>query len=201
MKSITVMLTTIGRPNLIDMLKSLTYELQKQDYLYIFVDGLEYAELTKKIYDTIKDDLICNVKIIVEETNLGYWGHGLRNKHQNNLLGDYIINADDDDIFIEGSFEKIRQIINSDNEEETIYYFQFFNDFKTNKVVWSEPFIAYGNIGTPSGVIPNKPDLFGIWGYRHGGDFDFYSSCNFKKSNFVKEIIYVVRPYDNGFLS
>lgn len=201
MKSITVMLTTIGRPNLSDMLKSLVYELQKQDYLYIFVDGKDYGESAKKIYSEFESEFCCNTQLIVEEVNQGFWGHGLRNKYQNNLLGDYLIHADDDDVFISGAFDKIREIINPDNEMETIYYFQFFHNYKENKIVWSTPNLAYTNIGTPCGVIPNKPNFFGVWGYFHGGDFGFYNSCKFKKDNFVEEIIYVVRPYDNGYLN
>ena len=37
-------------------------------------------------YDLIKiycNDFKCNVIIIIEDENLGYWGHGIRNKHTN----------------------------------------------------------------------------------------------------------------------
>lgn len=193
------MLTTVGRPDLLYMLESLVNELQEQDYLYIFVDGIDNAENSKKIFNSIKDKFICNTIFSVELENKGYWGHGLRNKFQNKLLGDYIIHADDDDVFIKNSFSEIRKSIINDENGETIYFFKFYDNFRFNKVVWRTPNLALGNIGTPCGVIPNKPENFGVWEYRHGGDFDFYNKCKFKNTIFIDKIIYCVKPFERGY--
>lgn len=199
MKSISVMLTTVGRPELLNMLESLINELQEQDYLYIFVDGKNNEDRSKKIFYSVKEKFKCNIICSVEQEVQGHWGHGLRNKYQNKLLGDYIIHADDDDIFLKNSFTEIRNIINNDINQESIYFFKFYDNFKLKKVVWRSPVLSFGNIGTPCGVIPNKPENFGFWEYRHGGDFDFYNSCKFKNNVFIDKIIYCVKPFDRGY--
>jgi len=176
------------------MLLSLVNELKENDTLYIFIDGKENETKTKLMIDEIINLFICEVVITVEESPLGYWGHGLRNKYQSKLKGDYIMHADDDDSYIEGSFDKIRKKINDSINGDVIYFYKFYTNHTHSDFVWRIPTIEFGNIGTPSGVIPNKPENFGEWKYRHGGDFDFYNSCRFKHQEFVNEIIYIVKP-------
>lgn len=193
MKTISVFITTIGRPTLNRMLLSLVNELTEKDTLYIFIDGKDNEAKSKLIINNVVDLFVCEVIIVVEDEQLGYWGHGLRNKYQSQLKGDYIMHADDDDSYIEGSFNKIREKINNSENDDIIFYYKFYTNFSLKYFVWNAPIIALGNIGTPSGIIPNKPDLFGEWGYLHGGDYLFYKSCKFKREEFVDEIIYKVK--------
>jgi hypothetical protein len=194
MKTISVFITTIGRPTLNKMLLSLVNELTEKDTLYIFIDGKDNETKSKLIINEIINSFVCEVIITVEDTPLGYWGHGLRNKYQSQLKGDYIMHADDDDAYIEGSFNKIREKINNSVNDDVIFYYKFYTNFLHKTFVWNHPRLSFGNIGTPSGIIPNKPDLFGEWGYIHGGDYNFYKSCKFEHQEFVDEIIYIVKP-------
>jgi hypothetical protein len=196
---ISVMLTTIGRPCLSHMLESLIDELSTNDFLYIFIDGSENVSSTVDIFKMFKDRFVCNTQIIVEPDKIGFWGHAIRNKYQKQLQGDFIIHADDDDVFIKNSFTIIRNSINDINNKDKIYFFKFYDNFKKNSSVWKIPKLSLNNIGTPCGVIPNIPEKFGEWGYRYGGDFDFYNSCKFETLIFVDEIIYCVKPFDHGF--
>jgi len=196
---ISVMLTTIGRPCLSYMLESLVHELNVDDTLYLFIDGLENVNAAVEIFKKFEGSFVCNTQIIVEPNNLGYWGHGIRNKYQKQLCGDFIIHADDDDVFIKNSFTTIRNNIDDINNKDNIYFFKFYDNFKQNSSVWKVPKLLLNNIGTPCGVIPNVPEKFGNWGYRYGGDFDFYNSCKFETLNFVDEIIYCVKPFERGF--
>src|SRR5680860_231143 len=93
--SLTVFLTTIGRPSLKNMLDSLIDQLNDIDYLYIFIDGPEGKHETKTIIN--KYTFKCQVIVTVHPKNLGHWGHALRNEYQKKLKGDYILHADDDD--------------------------------------------------------------------------------------------------------
>jgi hypothetical protein len=176
------------------MLLSLVNELTEKDTLYIFIDGKDNETNSKLIINEIINSFVCEVIITVEDTPLGYWGHGLRNKYQSQLKGDYIMHADDDDAYIEGSFNKIREKINNSVNDDVIFYYKFYTNFLHKTFVWNHPRLSFGNIGTPSGIIPNKPDLFGEWGYIHGGDYNFYKSCKFEHQEFVDEIIYIVKP-------
>jgi glycosyltransferase involved in cell wall biosynthesis len=195
MKKLSFFLTTIGRPTLTDMLNSLENQLDIDDNVYLFVDGDNYWNDVDKqlnLFKTPKFNLIVNY----EKQNLGFWGCGLRNKYQKNLDGDYILHCDDDDVYIEGSIKKIKD---NHSDDKTINFFKFYTDYSINKFVWTTPKLNLSDIGTPSGIIPNVPENFGTWGYRYGGDFDFYNSCKFNH-NFIDEFIYVVKPRQSGYL-
>lgn len=186
--SITVVLTTIGRVELQPMLKSLEPQLSKIDFLYILVDGSECLTSVKNQLSTL--NFACEVNLICEEKRLGHYGHALRNKYQKNLKGDYILHADDDDVYLKDSFEEIRKHC---IYKDKIVFFRFIQDYKKKMYVWKKPILTYGDIGTPCGLIPNIPEKFGVWEYRHGGDFDFFNSCKFEHL-FVEEFIYCVKP-------
>ena len=51
-------------------------------------------EKVKKYCD---ENIRGQISIIYEDKNLGFWGHGIRNKH-NKLKGDFIFHIDDDEI-------------------------------------------------------------------------------------------------------
>jgi hypothetical protein len=199
MKTISVLITTIGRETLKNMLLSLVNELNENDTLYVFIDGKDNVERANLIINEVVDLFTCEVVVSIETTPLGYWGHGLRNKYQSMLKGDYIMHGDDDDVYIKGSFDKIREKINKSDNDETIFYYKFYTYYQSGFFVWNTPNLALGNIGTPCGVIPNKPELFGEWGNMHGGDYHFYNTCKFKNQEFVDELIYVVKPLNNGY--
>ena len=137
------------------MLESLKEELEKQDFLTIVFDG------TNNNYDIIEkyiqNNFQCTFQLIIEEKNLGFWGHGIRNKHQE-LKGDFIYHCDDDDMIVPGTFYKFRKIC---IHEDTIYIFKIKTE--NNEIIWKEKNIQLMNISTQSGVIPNKINKQGFW--------------------------------------
>ena len=110
--SIHVLLATIGKDSIFGILNCLKNELKENDYLTIVFDA------SKKNYDSVKyfseNNIKAKINIIYEEKNLGYWGHGIRKKH-NQLEGDFVYHIDDDDIIIEDAFEKVRKILKLTN--------------------------------------------------------------------------------------
>jgi glycosyltransferase involved in cell wall biosynthesis len=194
MKRLSFFLTTIGRPTLTDALKSLETQLDENDNVYLFIDGIDYWNLVDKQLENF-EDLKFNLKITYEKQNLGFWGCGLRNKYQNNLDGDYILHCDDDDVYMDDAIEKIKSHCKDD---QSINFFKFYLNYAFNHFVWNAPVLTISDIGTPSGVIPNVPEKFGTWGNRYGGDFDFYNSCKFNH-NFIDDFIYVVKPKQTGY--
>lgn len=193
--SIGVLISTIGKDSLIDMLNSLKNQLSKNDYLYVIVDGLEFHDKVKEILSRFKGYLF-NLNVVYENNNQGYWGHGIRNKYQNFLKGDYILHADDDDIYIDGAIDIIKKSI-SENFGKMLF-FKFYHNYKKNEYVWRVPVLMLNNIGTPCGAIPNIPEKMGTWGYRYGGDFDFYNTCKFEVV-FIDKYIYVVKPKETDY--
>ena len=184
MYSFNVLLTTIGREELKNkMLPSLVNQLNENDYLTIVSDMNHDI-----VIEYLKEfDFKCKVTHIANETTLGYWGHGSRNKYQNNLEGDFILNGDDDDRYADGCFDYIRSVV----KEKKLYIFKHQNG---GGVAWSQHgIVQIGNIGTSCGVIPNNKNL-PDWEYFYGGDGAFYMSLSkMIDYEFIDYVIYKVR--------
>ena len=177
-----ILLTTIGRPSLVTMLDSIIPQLSEEDIVTVVIDGMScYTDTVKAVTKTHS-----RCKFLVNHSNLGHWGHASRNKFQNGLQGDFIINADDDDTFLPDAMEKIRKHCT----EEKLYIFQMnFN----GTLIPKNHKIEFANIGTPCGVIPNTQNLPDWW-LRYGGDFDFYNALSKQMDyEFIDEVIYKVR--------
>jgi hypothetical protein len=182
--SFHILLATICKKSIFRMLNLLKKQLLKTDYLTIVVDGKKY----EKEVDLIKlycKDFICTINIIIEEDNLGYWGHGIRNKH-NDLEGDFIYHIDDDDIIYENTFHIIRKHC---VDTDVIYLFKI--RLENNSIIWKDKRIKKNEISTQSGVIPMHINKEGLWELKYGGDFDFYHNLS-KKYNciYIDKIIY-----------
>ena len=188
--SIHVLMATIGKDSIFNILKCLKNELKENDYLTIVFDA------SKNNYEAVINyvkNINAKVKIIYEEENLGYWGHGIRNKH-NELEGDFVYHIDDDDVIIEGAFNKVRKIM---KDKETMYIFKIISEKK--EVIWKKREIKLNEISTQSGFIPTKFNNKSKWLYKYGGDFNFYKDLEkyinneSKKILFIDEIIYKKR--------
>jgi len=183
MISLNVILTTIGRESLKRMLNSLINQLSENDYLTIISDA-GHSSVRKMLNET---DFKCPVIHISNETSLGYWGHGSRNKYQNHLPGEFLLNADDDDRYTDGAFDKIRGAV----KEKKLYIFRHEDN---GNFAWSIPGkVELGNIGTSCGVIPNTHDL-PDWELVYGGDASFYIAISKKmECEWVDHVIYKVK--------
>lgn len=168
MKSINVLIATLGRETLkTRMLLSLVGQLHERDYLTIVSD--DNHDIVAEYIDCF--NFKCRVTHHRTEKPLGYWGHGIRTAYQNSLEGDYITNADDDDMYVDGAFDYIREVIKKDNK---LYVFKV-KDGETT--LWNFPELAISNVGTSCGVIPNTGNL-PDWGFFWGGDGQFHIDCS-----------------------
>ena len=185
------LLATIGRPSLQRMVESLLPQLRKRDYLTIVFDGPESIKSYDLIwYQKLTNRTSATLSLIVEGKNLGFWGHGIRNKHCL-LPGDFVLHCDDDDVYLPQSLDVIRE---NCVDLETVYVFKM--RMENGEIIPRNTDLCLGNIGTPNGVIPAKLNAACKWGLRHGGDWDFYSDL-FSQANdtlMINEVIYQVRP-------
>jgi hypothetical protein len=182
--SFHVLLATIGKDTIFNILNMLKIQLTELDYLTIVFDGINKSKNIIKVKQ-FTSEFRCNVKIIIEEENLGYWGHGIRNKH-NNLEGDFIYHIDDDDIIFDNTFKIIRNICQDKN---TIYLFKI--KLKNNTIIWKTRNIKLNEISTQSGVIPTQINKEGYWELKYGGDYSFYKKLSEKyRVLFIDKLIY-----------
>lgn len=177
MKQFNVVLTTVGRDTLQRMVDSIAPQLKRWDYLTILWDCQPIAlQINSK----------CQVISLLNPEPLGYWGHASRTKWQSMLPGDYLMNGDDDDVFLPGAMDKIREVCT----EEKLYVFKMIY---AEHEIWKTQVIDLGNIGTPCGVYP--PKNLPSWDLTYGGDCQFYKKLSTQLPvQFVDHIIYEVKP-------
>jgi hypothetical protein len=184
--SFNVLIATIGRPTLQRMLNSLYPQLDAIDCLTIVFDG----HATPPVFDV--SNFKCKVNQYCEPVPLGFFGHGIRNKYASILeKRDFVMHADDDDIYLEDSFYNLRKMIGCNN---TLYITAMI--YNNALIIPRSKYIYVGNIGTPNGIIPYKLNLIGKWNHYYGGDGEFYLTISklAKKTEFLNIIIYRIRP-------
>ena len=182
--SIHVLMATIGKKSIFNILTQLKEQLLETDFLTIVFDGINNSMIADSVKFFCKN-FKCTINIIIEHDNLGYWGHGIRNKY-NDLQGDFIYHIDDDDNIYNDTFDNIRYHC---KDNKAIYIFKIM--LENNSIVWKEKKIKYTKISTQSGVIPVYINKNGYFGLFYGGDYEFYNNLS-KQFNviFIDKLIY-----------
>lgn len=187
-----ILIATGGRSSLKNMLYSLKDELTENDAITIVFDGPQALENSSFELSWIENHR-SKIKIIEQDPNLGFWGHGVRNTYQSILEPNttFIMHADDDDIYNPGSFNKLRKIC---TDPDILYIAKFLIVNKNILVPSQNTEIRKDDIGTPCGIIPFKIANKGVWQPRYGGDFDYYNNIKqfVKEIKFLDTIIYSV---------
>jgi hypothetical protein len=198
--SFNVIVTTAGRDTLSRMLESIAPQLTNVDHLTVISDK-GHEEVAAAV---AKVKCACTVRHIPNPEPLGFWGHGSRSRWQNELPGDYHMNADDDDVYDPNAMATVRRVVDGRLDPPTLYIFHMIR--RWDGVVELIPprgqqTVAIKKIGTPCGVYRKIPDL-PPWHGSYGGDGGFYVALSqrVKEVKFVPEVIYQVRQ-DEDLLS
>ena len=185
--SFHLLLPTIGRRTIFRMLNSLKYQLDSCDSLTIIYDGIQYTTNLNEVKIYTKD-FKCKINIIVNNENLGYYGHAIRNKY-NKFQEDFVFHIDDDDHLVPNIMTHIRNTCVCKN---TIYLYKCI--WGNQQQMWNKPEIKLSNISTQCGIIPSQFNDKAIWELIIGGDFEFYNQlCNKYNHIFVDKIHYIMR--------
>lgn len=182
----SILIATIGRPGLQNMLNSLSPQLSERDCLTVVFDGKTEIPTT---FDFSK--FKCKINLFNEPVALKFWGHGIRNKYASILeRRDFIMHADDDNIYTSDAFNIIRSCVSN---TDTLYVFKMLFEDRLFPV---KHLIKEGNIDTSMGVIPYELNKKGEWLYRYGGDGAFYEKiAKFAKNiTYYDKCIYIIRP-------
>lgn len=193
--SFHILISTAGRPTLKNLLDSLKDELTESDAITIVFDGAGATE--KAGYDeSWFSGHMSQHTVIVQNPNLGagIGGEPIRTKYQTLLKPEttYIMHADDDDEYIKGSFEKLRNVC---SDPEVLYIAKMkYSDTPGLVIPRQNDYIVQDDIGTPNGIIPFHSAGKAEWGMRYGGDFDYYNALqtSVKEVVFLDLIIYTV---------
>jgi len=193
-----ILICTAGRENLKIMLDSLKGQLSENDAITIIFDG---QDALKK--STMTDDWIsefkCPIKKIEQVPALGFWGHGARNMYQGKLepKTTFVMHADDDDTYIENSFNILR---NKCTDQNKLYIARMTssNNYmnRTKYIPKNNSLEIYGgNIGTPCGIVPFDVVGKSQWGHNYGGDYNYFNGLKDKVTGieYLSDAIYKVR--------
>lgn len=184
--SFNVLLATVGRSSLQIMLYSLSAQLNPIDCVTIVFDNTSDVPT----FDFSK--FRCKVNIHCEPVKLGYWGHGIRNKYASLLeKRDFIMHADDDDIYPSDCFELLRKdCINPD----TLYIGKAIH--KNGHITRNQNCLNIIDCGTTSGIIPYELNKCGTWGLVVGGGGMFNKQLEqmARCIQYTSYITYIIRP-------
>ena len=186
MTSFNILIATIGRPTLQNMLNSLKDQLKEQDCITIVFDGVD------SIPEFDISNFKCKINQYNEPNSLGYWGHGIRTKYSCLIdKKDFVLHADDDDTYLPYVFDNLRNIC---LDKDSLYIGKMITACR--RILPETNEIKRNNIGTPCGIIPYNINKHTIWPFEWGGDGMFYEEIS-KKSNqisYLDVILYKVRP-------
>jgi len=189
-----ILIATNGRPSIRNLLDSLEDELLYEDAITIVFDGPEAYARSGYSSGWVSSH-VCNVNVFVEPENTGVWGHKIRNKYVSILQQKttFIMNADDDDVYINGAFSKLRR---SCVDKNTLYIAKMTYENNTSLVIPRQNnHIIKNDIGNPNGIIPFDLANKGVWGYTYTGDYEYYTSLSphTPSIKFIDDVIYLVR--------
>ncbi len=184
MYSFNIVCTSIGRQTLPRLIDSFKDQLTENDTFTIISD-INHDFITEVLS---KYDFKFNVNHYKNEgERVWKYGHPLLNKHMNNLNGDFIMFADDDDRYTPEAFNEIRKNVTDKNK---LYIFKHKWGADIN---WKLKDFTIGNVGKCMGVIPNTHDL-PMFREDVFGDVYFYEEIGKRfESEFIDHIIYKVR--------
>lgn len=181
MPTFHVFIASIGRRSLQRMIDSLKQQLHTCDHVTVVFDGVPAIPI---------DSSGSSFQLHIEEQipALGSWGHGIRNAYARKLeKTDFVLHADDDDIYLPGSFESLRKVCRN---PQALYIAKFKRSDGT--IFPLQTYIKEGEIGTPCGIIPFDLNPLGVWLPRRGGDGKFYETISkrARRIQFLDIVIY-----------
>lgn len=201
--SFHILIACGGRKTLKSLLDSVIGQLNKFDAITIVFDG-ENARDNSGYSNSWITGCECSIFTIDQTPNLGanIGSEPVRTKYQSQLekITSFVVHADDDDIYLPGAFDKLREQC---TDTDTLYIAKFDNADNLNDIVPRCNKIEYCNIGTPCGIIPYTYRDLATWGNHRGGDYTYYNSLQHKVKNVVwlDTIIYRVMSIGHGIIN
>ena len=188
-----VLIPSGGRKSLRYMIDSLKPQLMAGDAVTVVFDGQD-AHRRSGFNPSWFHGFSATANVAVQEPRIGYWSHGLQNKYTPLLkpVTTFIMNADDDDTYLPGSFDKLRRKC---LDPECLYITRMSHINNPFYVVPRDTGpLRSGNIGTPNGIVPFKDAAKVKWGLHYGGDFTYYNALkdHVKRIQHLPDVIYAI---------
>lgn len=191
--TLTVVVPTIGRPSLAKTLRSLAgQDWESGDAILLVGDGVVPA--ARELWDQFR------LPGEYRDTGrtLGHWGHGVRNwvAESGLVRTSHQLALDDDDVYVPGAIRTARAALAEHPDVPHIFRMDWIDPSHTvRKILWQEPVLREGNLGTPCFAVPTALARGVRWSVRYAGDFDFIRAvCQRVAPVWRSEILCHVRP-------
>jgi glycosyltransferase involved in cell wall biosynthesis len=180
---LSVIVPTLGRDTLAATLESIVPQLAQGDEVIVVADGPQPTAAA--IVRTIRSD------------DVRYFAHGpthVKGNSQRNAgiagaTGDYLLFMDDDDVYVAGALDMIRDAARAEAGRSFVFRMDNYGT-----ILWRARRLSYGDVGTPMFVAPNVRGAVPSW---RDSDYDF--ACDFVARHgppvWREEVVAVVRPH------
>lgn len=161
---LSIILPTIGKATLVRTLRSIKIQHGVSYELLLVSDGP--SKVAKSLWEQFG---FPGQYIEVPGGPSGDWGHTPRNLAMPRASGKWLMSIDDDDVYLDGVFAKISELLNKGPEIPHLFRMK-----RPPDLIWKGGGgLVEGNVSTQNIVTPNIPAKLGKWGSRYAGDFDF----------------------------
>jgi hypothetical protein len=168
MPLLSVVVASIGRPQIQRAFASLEYQSAQVDY-EVLVAGDEHDGPLPQLKQFVAS-MGPRYRYLATDAGLHCWGNLNRQAVLPEARGEWIIYLDDDDILSNQALESIVAAIRSQPTPRPLL-FRFLTRWR--QVLWDEPRLLPGRISGQCIVFPNVPERMGVWGADYEGDFQF----------------------------
>lgn len=153
----------------------------------------------KKTLDSIKEWPGDEVLVIKHDPPSGYFGTEERQEGTDKAKCDYLAFIDDDDVYVQGAREIMAKALEENIQDNPIL---FRMQYPSGRVLWDDPELRCGNVGTPMILVPNIKDRLSKWTRRWAHDLRFMDGWQWPRRKIVwrPEIIALLGHEDQRYL-
>lgn len=160
--TLSIIVPTIGRPSLLATIQSITAQLLPLDEVVVVSDGP--SDEARKIVAAAGHQYV----YLETAERMWDWGGTPRNIGMTQAHGHYLSFMDDDDIYLPGALDAIRQAAMENPRVPLIFRMKH-----RGKIIWDKSILRPGNVSSQMLAVPNINGAVGRWTARYAGDYDF----------------------------
>jgi glycosyltransferase involved in cell wall biosynthesis len=161
MVTVSIMIPTISRPSLLDLVGDLLGQLANDDEIIVIGDGPQPQARA------MMEGRDWRIRYF-EFGPTRCWGHPQRNVGMSLADKDYILSLDDDDRVQPDYLSSVRQAAAECPARPLI-----FRMYHKAGILWQDTRLEMANVSTQMFAVPNVKGRLGRWGRRYEGDLDF----------------------------
>ncbi len=177
--TISYVIPTLGRPSLLRTLQSLMPQVGVRDEVIVVADPHGNTGMARGAFDEVADER-WQFHVLDEPGD----DHGYKARTLGDSLAtcDALHHMDDDDVYTDDAVAAMRPHARS---EVPVFFRMRYGPYPnggSGYTLWHDKQVRYGNLGSPCGLIPNRPRQFGEWKEHAGvgsagGDHTYFVGC------------------------